>query len=123
MASGSALKVFATAAAGREVAAPELMALAAAGEGWAQGIVDRAARWLASSFGDLRALFDVEQVVMGGGVGLAPGFLPRVQAHLDRDLPAAFQVTLRAAYLGADAGLVGVADLVAETQSKASPAN
>ena len=55
-------------------------------------------------------MFDPDRIVIGGGVGLAPGYLDRVTralAHLDplvRPEPVA-------ARLGRDAGIIGMADL------------
>ena len=49
--------------------------------------------------------------VIGGGVGLAHGFLGRVERALAAE-PPQFRLPLRPAALGHDAGLIGMADLL-----------
>ena len=58
----------------------------------------------------MQFMFDPDRIVIGGGVGLAPGYLDRVTralAHLDPLVRA----DLVAARLGRDAGIIGMADL------------
>jgi N-acylmannosamine kinase len=52
----------------------------------------------------------VERIAIGGGVGLAPGFLERVRKHVGQ-LPDIFQRPIVAAQAGNDAGMIGVARL------------
>ena len=54
-------------------------------------------------------LVDPDCFVIGGGVGLAPGYLDRVREHLSV-LPDELRPELRPAALGANAGLIGVTD-------------
>ena len=54
-------------------------------------------------------LVDPDCFVIGGGVGLAPGYLDRVREHLSV-LPDEVRPELRPAALGAYAGLIGVTD-------------
>ena len=82
---------------------------AAAGAEWAETLVDRAAEALAGACASLQALVDPDRIVLGGGVGLAPGFAERVRRHLD-ELPDALRPEIATAALGVEAGLVGVAD-------------
>lgn len=90
----------------RNAGAPDAAAaLAADGPAVQAGIAA-----LARGMVTLQAIVDPEVIVIGGGFGLAPGVIGRlrvaVQAH-----PAALRPDLVPAALGADAGLVGVADL------------
>jgi predicted NBD/HSP70 family sugar kinase len=55
-------------------------------------------------------LIDPPRIVIGGGVGLAPGFLDRIRAALS-PLPAALRPELRTAELGGAAGIIGIAGL------------
>jgi N-acetylmannosamine-6-phosphate 2-epimerase/N-acetylmannosamine kinase len=64
---------------------------------------------LARGLVTLQAIADPACIVVGGGLGLAPGFLGRIDAALEAH-PVALRPRLVAAALGADAGLVGVAD-------------
>lgn len=98
-------------AAGHVADAPAVFAAARAGEAWAEDILRRAAADLATAIAGLQALADPECIVVGGGVGLAEGFLGRLRRAFD-GLPGILVPDLLAAALGADAGIVGAADLV-----------
>ena len=97
-------------AAGRDTDARGIFAASAAGEGWAQDIVADAAAIIARLVIDLQKLFDPAYVVIGGSIGLAPGFLDRLRTLL-ADTPEPFHPEIRAAGLGEHAGVIGVADL------------
>jgi N-acetylmannosamine-6-phosphate 2-epimerase / N-acetylmannosamine kinase len=94
---------------GQEAEARQVIAAAEDGAPWAKRIVDEAAEALAQALADARALVDPEVVVLGGGVGLNPSFRRALEAAI-ATLPASLRVTLVAAELGADAGLIGAAD-------------
>ncbi len=108
LASGGALAREA-AALGHPGDATRLVAAAADGAGWAEQALDRAARRIAAALASVQALLGPDCIVVGGGVGLAPGLLARLRAHL-AGLPDLVRPDLRAAALGARAGLLGVAD-------------
>lgn len=110
LASGSALAHRGSALLGRTVSAPEVFEQAKAGNVGARALLDEAAEHLAMAFGDLAATCDVDRIAIGGGVGLAPGFIDLVRAAM-RKLPAKFERDLCLAVGGADAGLLGAADL------------
>ena len=55
-------------------------------------------------------MFDPDAIVIGGGIGLADGFLTRISQHLVA-LPPRLRPELVSARCGAEAGLIGVADL------------
>ena len=114
LASGSALAHRGSALFGRAVTAPEVFEQAQAGNVGARALLDEAARHLATAFGDLAATCDVDRIAIGGGVGLAPGFIDLVRTAM-RDLPAKFRREVRLAVGGADAGLLGAADLAKNT--------
>lgn len=103
VASGTAV----AAAAG--VSAEAAVARAAAGDPAMAAILDRSAAALAQALGDAVALCDVPLVVIGGGLGLATGYLARVERHVAA-LPMVFRPRLASAALGGDAGLIGAAD-------------
>jgi N-acylmannosamine kinase len=96
---------------GQVVGAPEIFEAASNGDQLAERILDQAAKALAEAFANIVAAVDLDAVALGGGVGLAAGFLDRVRRHMSR-LPAVFQRQIKPAAAGPDAGLVGVADLV-----------
>ncbi|HVH02812.1 MAG TPA: putative N-acetylmannosamine-6-phosphate 2-epimerase [Amaricoccus sp.] len=97
-------------AAGREADAKAVFAAARAGERWADGILVEAAGTLAAAVAGLQAVVDPDCVVIGGGVGLAEGFLERLGAALGA-YPSFIVPALARAELGGDAGIIGVANL------------
>ncbi|WP_247750534.1 putative N-acetylmannosamine-6-phosphate 2-epimerase [Rhizobium sp. 16-449-1b] len=80
------------------------------GEAWAVGIIDDVARRFAHLCCDIQLAIDPARIVIGGGVGLATGFLDRVRAEISAIGPSAVP-RLQAATLGPKAGIVGIADL------------
>ncbi|MCV3309097.1 ROK family protein, partial [Leclercia adecarboxylata] len=63
---------------------------------------------LARLIADLKALTDCQRVVIGGSIGLADGYLPRVQSYLAQE-PSAYQTELSSARHQGNAGLLGAA--------------
>jgi N-acetylmannosamine-6-phosphate 2-epimerase/N-acetylmannosamine kinase len=80
-------------------------------DGWfREAIVAAAASAVAAGLVDLQRLFDPEVIVVGGGIGLLDAFRDPVAARL-ADVDARLRPAVVPAALGADAGLVGIADL------------
>jgi N-acetylmannosamine-6-phosphate 2-epimerase/N-acetylmannosamine kinase len=77
---------------------------------WADAIIAASARKVALLCHDLQFSFDPRRIVVGGGIGLAPGYLDRIRSHLPPQRPR-LRPTLVPAKLGVRAGLIGVADL------------
>ncbi len=98
------------AAAGRPADAAGVFAAAGAGEAWAERLVALSAERVARLSADIQLGLDPERIVVGGGIGLAAGYLERVRCYL-ADLPERCRPELVPARLGVHAGLVGVADL------------
>jgi len=96
--------------AGHAVEAPEVFAAARAGEEWAKAIVTQSARKVALLCQDIQLTFDPKRIVIGGGIGLAEGYLDLVRQQLPQLQPRV-RPTLVAAKLGGQAGAIGVADL------------
>ena len=59
---------------------------------------------------NIQVTLDPEIIVIGGGVGLAPGYLARVTQHL-ADVPDRFRPHLVRAALEGEAGVLGIAEL------------
>ncbi|SEQ34355.1 N-acylmannosamine kinase/N-acetylmannosamine-6-phosphate 2-epimerase / N-acetylmannosamine kinase [Faunimonas pinastri] len=114
-ASGSALARFA-ATAGHPADAPTIFAAGRAGEDWARELLEAALTRMAHTLRSLQMLFDPARFVIGGGVGLAEGYIDGLRSMLG-DLPALTRPEIRPAALGAEAGLLGIADLVSTAQS------
>lgn len=81
---------------------------AARGHEQARALVQRSAQTLARLIADVKATTDCQCVVMGGSIGLAPGYLALVQGCLAQ-MPSIYQVALSAAHYRHDAGLLGAA--------------
>ncbi|EAR51324.1 N-acetylmannosamine kinase [Oceanicola granulosus HTCC2516] len=79
---------------------------AAEGADWAERIVARSAGAVATLIGDLAATLGLDTVALGGSIGLAPGYLVRVERALAGE-PPLFRPRLVAAALGHDGPLVG----------------
>lgn len=75
-------------------------------DGRHEAIIDHAASAVATLIADLTAILGLDRVAIGGSIGLAPGYLPRVLAHLAAE-PALFRPSVVPASLGQDSGLIG----------------
>jgi glucokinase len=94
------------------LSAKDVFAAAARGEAWALETRDRAARHLGRGIAAAICAFDVERVVIGGGVALAgAAFFEPLQQAVDCFLPlfAHGKVELVPAFLGDQAPLFGAA--------------
>lgn len=74
----------------------------------ATALVDRSAQAIANLVADLVIGLDIQKVVIGGSVGLAEGYLARVE-HFLQAIPPVYRCQLEPAKFGQDAGLVGAA--------------
>ncbi len=95
---------------GHDAGAGEVFQAAAAGKEWAASVLDQAVEVSAILFRDLQYLYDPARIVVGGGVGLAPGHLERIRAKLAH-LPDVERPELVPAGLDARAGIFGITDL------------
>lgn len=95
---------------GRALEAPEIFAAARAGETWAEDLRTCCAERVARLCADIQAMFDPEVIVIGGGIGLSENFVETVDAHLP-EAPDLLRPALARAGLGAEAGVIGIADL------------
>jgi N-acylmannosamine kinase len=106
IASGTSLARQATAIFGKPMSSAELFARAA-GDDRAETIIAHAAQAVAEAIGGFHMIVDLQEVVIGGSVGLADGMLDRIRAAL-KGLPLRAAPRLSAARGGGDAGLTGV---------------
>jgi N-acylmannosamine kinase len=74
----------------------------------AKEIIERSAKVIANLIADLTICLDLEQVTLGGSVGLAQGYLKLVQECLGT-MSEAHQCNVAAAQCAEDAGLIGAA--------------
>lgn len=95
---------------GHDVDARLVFEAAAAGESWAQEIVEGAARRVARLCQNIQLTLDPPQIVIGGGIGLAEGFIEKVRSLVVSPGQVA-PVPIHRAALGTYAGILGIADL------------
>ncbi len=96
--------------AGHPMDARGIFAAAHAGEAWAEAILALSTGRFARLLANLQLVLAPERMVLGGGIGLAPGQIERLRAALE-PLPPLRRPALVPAALGARAGVVGAADL------------
>jgi N-acylmannosamine kinase/N-acetylmannosamine-6-phosphate 2-epimerase/N-acetylmannosamine kinase len=90
--------------------ARDVFEAAATGHNWAEAIVRASARETALLCGNIQLALDPAHIVIGGGIGLAPGYLESVRQAL-AGLPPRLTPQLHPAALAEKAGVVGIADL------------
>lgn len=112
LASGTALARRAAEVGFSGLGAREVIAEAETGAAWALTLLVDAADAMARALRDVKVLVDPEVVVLGGGVGLNPGFRRAVVAAVQRR-DELVTVDVVAAGLGAAAGVVGAGAWVA----------
>ncbi|MGR9244625.1 ROK family protein [Rhizobium leguminosarum] len=90
--------------------APDIFNAARNDETWAKAIVARSARGIAMLCRDIQLTLDPAEIVIGGGVGLAEGYLDLVR-DISIQAPSAIRSNIVPAKLAARAGVIGIADL------------
>jgi len=99
--------------AGHPIDAVEVFERARNGETWAADIMSLSANRAATLCRDIQLMFDPDVIVIGGGIGLAEGYLDLMRSHLSGMSPR-LTPRLVAAKLGRRAGIIGAADLAGE---------
>ena len=85
------------------------------GDAWAEAIIAVSARRIATLCANIQLAFAPEKIIIGGSIGLAPGFMGSISAWFD-DLPERVRPTLVAAQLGGQAGIVGIAQIASSSR-------
>jgi predicted NBD/HSP70 family sugar kinase len=83
------------------VSARRVFEAAAAGDARAQAVVAEESRLVAKTICAVITVVDPDLIVLGGGIGRAPGFAESVTAELDRIAPV--MPAIRVSALGTDA--------------------
>ncbi|WP_371072914.1 MULTISPECIES: putative N-acetylmannosamine-6-phosphate 2-epimerase [unclassified Sinorhizobium] len=96
--------------AGHAVDAAKVFEAARQGQEWAKAIVSKSAFRSAMLCRDIKMMLDPQRIVIGGGIGLADGYLDLMRAHLS-DVAPRLMPRLVPAKLGSRAGIIGVANL------------
>lgn len=99
---------------GHEMEAVDVFKAAKLGKDWAQNIIQKSAIEIAHLCQNIQLMFDPHAIVIGGGIGMADGYLDQVSNHLASS-PSGLTPKLIPATLGKDAGVLGVADLTSKS--------
>ncbi len=102
----------ARAAAGRGEDARAVFAAAEAGQDWAVEIVSASLERAGQIIRSLQWIIDPEIIVIGGGIGMSPLYFKGLASRLEKR----HATTLLPAMLGAEAGIVGAAELALVSQ-------
>ncbi len=79
---------------------------ALSGAQWAESLIESSARGVAELAADLVATLGVTRIAIGGSIGLAQGYVDRVNTHLTA-LPSLFQTDIVPAEMGKHSPLIG----------------
>jgi len=77
------------------------------GKSWAKDIIHTSANTVAELVANLKAMLDLDIVLLGGSIGLAPGYLALIDGFL-KDEPPLFRPRLELAALGLRGAFFGV---------------
>ena len=99
--------------AGHQATAADVFKHAGRGEAWAEAIVSQSAFRAATLCRDIQMMLDPKQIVIGGGIGLAAGYLDRMRDCFT-GINTRLTPVLVLARLGSRAGIIGVASLAAQ---------
>ena len=105
-AGGRAIAAAAEAAGHAGMDAREVFEAARSGAGWADAIVEDSARAIAELTADLVAIVGVRRIALGGSIGLADGYLERVQACA-KEIPEIFRAVIVRSSVGHSGPLLG----------------
>ncbi|WIY24577.1 ROK family protein [Parasedimentitalea psychrophila] len=99
---------------GLDISAKDIFENMVAGDAWSRQIIVTSARRVANLCRDIQYTLDPEVIVIGGGIGLATGYIDDVQnALLSTDPSQA--MTIRTSAFKDRAGIVGIAALAAQS--------
>lgn len=87
---------------------PEVFQRFRNGDNNAKALVDKSAYAIANLIANLAISLDIQCIALGGSIGLASGYLERVQHFLNK-MPTIYQPQITLAYHAQDAGLIGAA--------------
>lgn len=96
----------------RNIGAREIFAAAENDAPWARDLAETLAGRVAALCLNIQLTVDPDCIVIGGGIGLAPGFIDLIRKNFE-ELQPRLCPSLVAAALGGDAGIVGISDLAA----------
>ena len=107
IASGRAIEYIANSAGYPKLNAKQIYEEFLSGKQWAEKIIKQSATVIAELCGNIKAILDVDIILLGGSIGLADGYLSLVKKYLQEE-PKVFIPHLNHSLLGVNASKIGV---------------
>ncbi len=106
VASGKAMRKMAKQKGYRNVSAKEIFNYSLNNKKWANKIIELSAKSISELCGNLKAIFDIDIIILGGSIGMAKGYVELVKENLKRE-PNLFHVKIVKSSLGVKAAKIG----------------
>ena len=107
VASGKAMSKIAKQKGYKNVTAKEIFNYSLNNKKWAREIIELSAKSISELCGNLKAIFDIDIIILGGSIGMAKGYVELVKENLKRE-PNLFHVKIVKSSLGVKAAKIGV---------------
>ena len=107
IASGKAMSKIAKQKGYKNITAKEIFKLSLNNNKWAREIIDLSAKSISELCANLKAIFDIDIIILGGSIGMAKGYVELVKKNLKQE-PKLFQVKVVKSSLGVKAAKMGV---------------
>ena len=91
----------------KNITAKEIFKLSLQNKKWAKEIIDLSAKSVSELCANLKAIFDIDIIILGGSIGMAQGYLELVKKNLKKE-PKLFHVKVVKSSLGVKAAKMGV---------------
>ena len=107
IASGKAMSKIAKQKGHKNISAKEIFKLSLQNKKWAKEIIDLSAKSVSELCANLKAIFDIDIIILGGSIGMAQGYVELVKKNLKKE-PKLFHVKVVKSSLGVKAAKMGV---------------
>ena len=107
IASGKAMSKIAKQKGHKNISAKEIFKLSFQNKKWAKEIIDLSAKSVSELCANLKAIFDIDIIILGGSIGMAQGYVELVKKNLKKE-PKLFHVKVVKSSLGVKAAKMGV---------------
>ena len=91
----------------KNISAKEIFKLSFQNKKWAKEIIDLSAKSVSELCANLKAIFDIDIIILGGSIGMAQGYVELVKKNLKKE-PKLFHVKVVKSSLGVKAAKMGV---------------
>ena len=91
----------------KNISAKEIFKLSLQNKKWAKEIIDLSAKSVSELCANLKAIFDIDIIILGGSIGMAQVYVELVKKNLKKE-PKLFHVKVVKSSLGVKAAKMGV---------------